>query len=258
MVRQEGIGGLLGDALLAGLLGSRLAQRSGRTAPRQLTLFLFLLSEGQQLGVVVGVGFGLGDTRTLLGLDTTSALKDDGSDETLDLRRLRLRLLLTFLQLQRPSDDVLSDIVVFVEVEQFTDLARSLGTKTTGDGGVGQPWNIGLALLDDDEVENGQVSVDDAPSYAPAMTLSRASGSVARVLGAEQETDTTVGQHTLHHGETLFVVSTTDAEHVALPLVAERVSWHFLRHLLVEKDAEFAIILDFDQLLAARSRVGNV
>jgi len=221
MVRQEGIGGLLGDALLAGLLGSRLAQRSGRTAPRQLTLFLFLLSEGQQLGVVVGVGFGLGDTSTLLGLDTTSALKHDGSDETLDLRRLRLGLLLTFLQLQRPSDDVLSDIVVFVEVEQFTDLARSLGTKTTGDGGVGQPWNIGLALLDDDEVENGQVSVDDASSNAPAMTLSRASGSVARVLGAEQETDTAVGQHTLHHGETLFVVSTTDAEHVALPLVAE-------------------------------------
>jgi len=254
----EGAIDLLGDALLAGLLGSRLAQRSGGAAPGEFALFLLLLSERQQFGVLVGISLGFGDARTLLRLDATRALKDDWSDEALDLGRLRLGLLLTFLQLQRPSNDVLSDVVVLVEVEQLADLARSLGSEATRDGGVGQAWNLSLALLHDDEVENGQVGVDDASSDASAVTLSRASGPVARVLGAEKKADAPVGQHSLHHGETLFVVSTTDAEHVALPLVAERISWDFLRHLLVEEDAEFAIIFDLDQLLASGGRVGNV
>jgi len=218
---EKGAIDLLGDALLGRLLGSGLAQRSGGAAPGEFALFLLLLSERQQFGVLVGIGLGFGDARALLRLDATRALKDDWSDEALDLGRLSLGLLLTFLQLQRPSNDVLSDVVVLVEVEQLADLSRSFGSQATRDGGVGQAWNISLALLHDDEVENGQVSVDDAPSNAPTMTLSRASGSVARVLGAEEETDAPVGQHALHHGETLFVVSTADAEHVSLPLVAE-------------------------------------
>jgi len=255
---EKGAIDLLGDALLGGLLGSGLAQRSGGAAPGEFALFLLLLSERQQFGVLVGISLGFGDARTLLRLDATRALKDDWSDEALDLGRLRLGLLLTFLQLQRPSNDVLSDVVVLVEVEQLADLARSLGSEATRDGGVGQAWNLSLALLHDDEVENGQVGVDDASSDASAVTLSRASGPVARVLGAEKKADAPVGQHSLHHGETLFVVSTTDAEHVALPLVAERISWDFLRHLLVEEDAEFAIIFDLDQLLASGGRVGNV
>jgi len=249
---------LLGDALLARFLRSRLAQGSGRATTRQFALFLLLLSEGQQLGVFVGIGLSLGDASALLRFDATSALKDDRRDEALDFRSLRLRLLLAFFQLQRPSDDVLSDIVVLGEVEELADLAGSFRSETTGDCGVGQTWNFSFALLHDDEVENGQVGVDDASSDASAVTLSRASGPVARVLGAEKKADAPVGQHSLHHGETLFVVSTTDAEHVALPLVAERISWDFLRHLLVEEDAEFAIIFDLDQLLASGGRVGNV
>jgi len=249
---------LLGDALLAGFLGSRLAKGSGRTTTRQFALFLFLLSEGQQFGVVVGVRLSLGDAGAFQGLDASGALKDERRHQSLDLGSLRLRLLLSLLQLQRSAHDVLSDVIVFVEVEQLANLASSLGSETARNRGVSQAWNISFTLLDDDEVENRQVGVDDASSHASTMTLSRASGSVTGVLGAEEETDTPVGQHTLHHGETLLVVSTADAENVTLPLVAERVARDFLRHLLVEENAEFTIILDLDQLLASRSRIGNV
>jgi len=249
---------LLGDALLAGLLRRRLAQRGGGTPAGQLPLFLLLLSERQQFSVFVGIGLGLGDTRALLGLDASGALKDDRRDEALDLGSFRLRLLLSFLQLQRPPDDVLSDIVIFVEVEQLADFARPLGSQAARNRRVGQSWNIGVALLHDDEVENGQIRVDDTSSDAPAMTLSRAPGSVAGVLGAEEKADATVGQHSLHHRESLLVISAADAENVALPLIPERVAGDFLRHLLVEEDAEFAVILDLDQLLASRRRIGNV
>ena len=33
---------------------------------------------------------------------------------------------------------------------------------------------------------------------------------------AEEQTYTTIGQHTLLHGESLFVITTTDAEHISL------------------------------------------
>ena len=51
----------------------------------------------------------------------------------------------------------------------------------------------------------------------------------------QEEPDTAVGEDSLLHGETLLVVSTGDAENVALPLVTQRVSTDLLAHaLLVE------------------------
>jgi hypothetical protein len=43
-------------------------------------------------------------------------------------------------------------------------------------------------------------------------------------------------QNALLHGKTLFVVSTGDAENVALPFVAKSVAWDFLGDLLVVED----------------------
>jgi len=250
---------LLGDALLLGrLLGGGFSQRSGRTTTRQFALLLFLLPEREQLGVFVGVFLGLGDARALLGLDPSGALKDERRHQTLDLGSLRLRLLLTLLQLDGSPDDVLTDVVVFVQVEQLSDLSGSLRAKTTGNRGVGQTWNIGLSLLDDDEVENGEISVDDAAPDAPPVTLARAARAVAGVLSAQQKTHATVGQHALHHGESLLVVSASDSEDVTLPLVAQRVAGDFLRHLLVEEDAEFAVIFDLDEFLTSRRRISDI
>ena len=84
-----------------------------------------LLSERQQFGVLVGIGLGFGDARALLRLDATRALKDDWSDEALDLGRLRLGLLLTFLQLQRPGKGKLKNIIHY-ESEKLMVLCREL------------------------------------------------------------------------------------------------------------------------------------
>merc|ERR1719374_315209 len=249
----------LGDALLlSGLFGGGLAERGGGTTTRQLALLLLLLPEGEQLGVVVGVGLGFSDTRAFKRFDATRTLQHDGRDETLNLGRLGLGRLLAFFQLQGASHDVLTNIVVFVQVEQLADLAGSLGTQATRNRGVGQTWNIGFALLDDDEVENGEIGVDDAASDASAVTLTRASRTIAFVLSAQKQTNSTVGQHSLHHGETLFIVATADPEDVSLPFVTQRVAGNLLRHLLVEKDAKFAVILNLDEFLTPGGRVGDV
>jgi len=67
-----------------------------------------------------------------------------------------------------------------------------------------------------------------------------------------------VQQNTLHHGETLLVVTTSDLEDVTLPLVAESVDLNFLGDALVVENAQLALISDVDELLAASSRIGDV
>ena len=51
---------------------------------------------------------------------------------------------------------------------------------------------------------------------ALSAAFSSATGAVAAVALAEQQTDAAIGKHALLHGEALLVIATTDAEHVAL------------------------------------------
>lgn len=81
------------------------------------------------------------------------------------------------------------------------------------------PLRVGperLTLPDDDQVEDAEVSVDDAAADGFAFALSGATWPVARVTLAEQQTHTAVGQNTLLHGEALLIISSTDAHNVAL------------------------------------------
>lgn len=71
-------------------------------------------------------------------------------------------------------------------------------------------------FLDDDQVENAEVGINDATADRLALTLSSPAGTVAGVALAEQQAHTTVGQHTLLHGEALLVVASADAHHIAL------------------------------------------
>ncbi len=96
---------------------------------------------------------------------------------------------------------------------------------------VGQAGDVGLALLDNGEGEDGQVHAGDAAADRLALALAGAAGAVARVASGEQEADTVGGHDTLLHGETLLVVAAGDLEDVALELVAERVAGNLNAHL---------------------------
>jgi len=247
----------LADALLL-RLGSGFAERSGRTTTGQLPFLLFFLPDGEQFGIVVGLLLSVGDALALEGLGTSGALEDDGGDEPLDLGGLRLRLVLTLLQLDWPPDDVLSDVIVLLQVEEFPDLSGTFGAETARDGGVGQAWDFCFSLLDNDEVEDRQVSINDAPTDAPAMSLAITPGPVALVISTKQEADATIGQYALHHGETLLVIAASNPEDVSFPLITKRVPWNFLRHLFIKEDPELPVIFNLNELLASSGRIGDV
>ena len=133
-------------------------------------------------------------------------------------------------------DHVLPHIILLGQVEEFADLGSPLGTKTFGDDGVGQSGDLVLALLDDDHGEDSNIGADDAATNGLALALTGAADTVARVAVGEEETNTVGYKDTLLHGETLLIVSASDAENVALPLIAQRVSRNLLRDLLVVED----------------------
>ena len=93
-----------------------------------------------------------------------------------------------------------------------------------------------LSLLDDDHGKNRQVGVNDAPPDGLALLLTGAPLAEAGMALLEEESDAAVGEDALLHGEALLVVAASDAEGVALPLVAQARRVHVLTHaLLVER-----------------------
>jgi len=64
--------------------------------------------------------------------------------------------------------------------------------------------------------------------------------------------------NTLFHRETLLVITASDAEDVALELVADTVARNLSSHSSLHEDTEFSLIFDFDQLLRAVRWVGDV
>ena len=71
--------------------------------------------------------------------------------------------------LDLPPDDILSHIVLLDQVEELSELGRTLGTESLGEDIVGQSGDLTIALLDDDEREDGNVGTDDAPTDALAL-----------------------------------------------------------------------------------------
>uniref|UniRef100_A0A2R9A8Y4 Uncharacterized protein n=1 Tax=Pan paniscus TaxID=9597 RepID=A0A2R9A8Y4_PANPA len=49
-----------------------------------------------------------------------------------------------------------------------------------------------------------------------------------------------MGQDTLLHGETLFIVPTTDSDHITLPFFTQSISSNFCGHMLLIKSTKFA------------------
>jgi len=77
------------------------------------------------------------------------------------------------------------------------------------------------------------------------------------VTFAQQEANTSLDKDTLHHGETLLVISTSDFEDVTLELITQGITTHLLGYALVIEDAQFFLIIYLDTFARPRGRVGN-
>lgn len=213
---------------------------------------------GKDLGVLVGLVLDLLGLAALEGSAVTLVLETLRGDESLDAGSLGVRRLALTLGLNLSSDNVLADIVILGEAEELADLGGALGTEALRVDDVGEAGDVSITLLDNAEGEDREIHADDAATDRLSLALTGASGSVARVALGEEEADTGRVHDTLLHGETLLVVSSSDAEDVPLELIADGVTRNLSAHALLHEDTELALILNIDELLAAIGRVADV
>ena len=93
-----------------------------------------------------------------------------------------------------------------------------------------------LTLLDDHEGEHGDIGSNNTPTDGLTLALAGAARAEAGVSVGEEETDTMREKNTLFHGKTLLVVSTCNADDIALPFVSQGIGWNFGTHTLVIED----------------------
>ena len=118
---------------------------------------------------------------------------------------------------------------------KLPDLRCSFGSKSSWDGVVSESGDLTFSLLDNGAWQDGELSVNNATTNGFSFSFSGLSCSVAAMTFAEEKTYTSLGQHTLFHGETLFVVSSGDTEDISIPFFTQSRGIYFSAHALFVK-----------------------
>ena len=184
---------------------------------QQFLSFFFglLCTLGQQL-VVLGLVFPiLLHPVPFLGHETSTTLQPLWSDQPLNLGRFGL-LLLSFFNRKWTSDDELSHIIFLAEVEQLSDFVGTFRTQPSWHDSVGKAWDLLLAFFHNHQVKDAQLGINNAPSDWPAFALASSSWAITGVTFRQEKSDSAIRHNALFHGESLFVISTTYTNHIAL------------------------------------------
>mmetsp|Transcript_37358 Transcript_37358/g.86231 ORF Transcript_37358/g.86231 Transcript_37358/m.86231 type:complete len:280 (-) Transcript_37358:16-855(-) len=188
-----------------------------------------------------------------LGLEVALPLQKGRSDEALDLWGLRLLIFFDFT-----ANHKLPHVILLLQTEELSDVGGSLGAKTTRLVVIGEACDVFGTLLDHDKVQHSKVRANNAASHRLALAATGAALAVAGHALFEEQTHAVIAKHTLLHWEALLVIPTTNAKHIAFELVAECVSRDFAGHALVKKGIQLLVIIDLNELLHSRGRVGDV
>jgi hypothetical protein len=218
-------------------------------------------------------------------------------NKTLDLGHLDGRLLALPTRHLTLNPILLLQLVSFVKGKELADACCTLGTKAPRNRGICEARKIALSLLHDHQVENLDLGRDDATANTLPLPLTLPALAIARGPLLQEQADTLGCHDTLLHGETLLVVASRDLEDVTLELIAQNVTNNLLVHTLIveiapaicvwisdegggkncvelpslwerggstlgqqsgQDNLQLALILDLDDLLAARGRVRDV
>jgi hypothetical protein len=227
---------------LVGLLGRLTAGGLTTLGDDRLTLLPGL--DGpllEEVSILRSFPAGLVDLSRTLGVFALLVVDALGCDQALDLDGLvtldDLAILLLGLDLLLVGIGILAHVILLAQVEELPDLAGSLGTQAAGDVFISESRQLGVSLLYDDQRKGRHVGADNATTNRLPLALAIASGSETRVASFKQEANTSLNEDTLHHGETLLVISTCDSEDVAFEFITQSVSSHLLGHALVIENA---------------------
>lgn len=119
-------------------------------------------------------------------------------------------------------------------------------------------FQVFIAFLDDGQAKDSDIGSNDAPSDGFPLLLSSSSGSVSLLPFPHEDSDSSLDEDTLSHGEALLVVSTGNFEDVPLELISQLISVDFLSHSFVVEYGTLFVVIDFVSLLATCEWIGNV
>jgi len=234
----------------AGAVGGGLAH--GAALDHSVVTFLALLGGAflDQVVVFQGFGFCLLTAGLLGGSPFALALQAFRGDETLDFGGFGVFLVALD---NLTTDDEFADIVFLLQVKELADLGGAFGAQATWFLVISQARNVLFALLDNNQVQHGQITGNDAAADGLASALTLATSTVAGHAVSEQQADALRSEDTLFHGEALFVVTTGDAEDVAFEVIAQcNTSINFVGDTLLIEVAQFAFVIHLDDFLHTR------
>ena len=248
----------IASSLLDDFLGNllRLASRSALGNEGTAGFSLFGHSLRNNLLVRSGLLLGAKNTGELFRLAGTLALKHKRSDKTLDLGSLANRN--TLLVGECAVDNVLSDIVILCQVEELTDVIRTLGSKATWFVVIGKTWDCLFSKVGHDQVEDGNVLSNNASTNRLALALTSTTLSVGLLSLLTQQTDTSVGQDTLTHGETLLVITSGDTHGGTIVLFTQNSAVNLLSHTTLVQVLKLLFIISLNDLLHASGGASNI
>ena len=111
-----------------------------------------------------------------------------------------------------------------------------------------------FSFLDNGEGEDAKVGVDNATANRFPLSFAVTSWAVTGVTFGEEQPHSGVGQHSLFHRESLFVVATGNAEDIAGPFLTQAVGGNLRPHPLLIEGPQFEVIGNLKKLLRAGRR----
>jgi len=176
-------------------------------------------------------------------------------DESLDLGRF-VEGLVTLLEFS--ADDVFGEVILASESILLSDLASSLWAESSFSLLVGKAGNFTGTLLENLKGDDTKVRSTDASSDGLSLSLTSSTRSVRLNSGLHEDSDSTVDEDTLLHGESLLVVTAGDSKGVSLEFSADDFSIDIRAHSSVVEVTVDLVVIDFLDELAPSKWVGNM
>jgi len=179
------------------------------------------------------------------GLENFFSGESDIGDESLDFGSLLSRF--SVGGSPGPPDYIFLEeggVFFFGEAEELSDFVGSLGPKSSGALDVGESFEVSVSLFHYLEGQDTDIGSHDASSDRLSLPLSGPPGSVALLVFVEEESDSSLHQDALSHGEPVLIVSSGDLHHVSLEFLSEVVTLDFLAHSPVEKNVIFLVVIN--------------
>ena len=134
--------------------------------------------------------------------------------------------------------------------KQTSDLSDTLWNVALWNVDVSEAWELLAVRVDENEVQSVEVWANDAAADGLSLWLTLAALTEALAALLEEKAHTVVLEHTLHHGETLSIVSASDLESAAGERWIDESAVDFLRDTQIVYSLRLAEVIDLIALRA--------